>query len=165
MDLSSWLPVVALLPPAVAAAYPLLRDRSHLTRIERVTQVLKASDDSSHSLSAGEAAVLVAVRRESVMALGLARLTRLGRGWLATGLWTGGYALLLVATQVWAFAIDNVVAWAAILSGVEVVVLGAGSVFAFWVYGAGRKGAREAVGNVVGPGPMVDQDGSPVDGS
>lgn len=165
MSLSSWVPVLALLPPTIAATYPLLRDRSHLSRIERVTQVLKTSDDSKNSLSAGEVTILIAVRQRSVTAVGTAWAIRDYRGWLTTGISAAGWALLLVATQVWSIATNQVVAWSATASWVEAAVIGASSVYAFWGYRVRRQAARNAIENVIGPGPQVRHDGSPVSDS
>lgn len=97
-DLTGLAPFLALPAAAVAALYPFLRDRSHLTRVERITRILSDDTGSAKDLSAAERAVLGALRLNSIETIGLAWLSESFRRDLFLSIWSFGWcAGILVA--------------------------------------------------------------------
>lgn len=81
--------------------YPFLRDRSRLTQMERLTQVVKLISEESPPASAAERAVLSVMRADCVRELGLAWLRRPNRRNLASAIGAFTISALAMGEQVW----------------------------------------------------------------
>lgn len=114
----------------------------------------------------GETAVPIAVRWRCVIAVGLAWAIRDYRGWLTTGPWGGGWMGAAARRDA---ALGHRDGRCRGVGGCPVLDRGRGARGRICLgvrgYRIRRKAAEEAVETVVGPGLIVDQDGSPVVGS